>query len=206
VGIRILALTFIAGSLAMAAGTPSRPEPLRTPESLFDLTWAVADFDGDLQPDIASARLAHHDGRGFALEVIVNLGPGGTSFHVRSSVADVELSARDIDGDKDRDIIVLEARTKQPVGVWLNDGAGSFEEADVARFRKSIGDSSGPRLRALSSPFVLHAMVEQHVPASLPALDFANRDRKLELLVFPSDSPARHISASGLRTRAPPRS
>ena len=40
------------------------------------------------------------------------------------------LLVRDVDGDNDRDLLILEPGSRRPVGVWLNDGAGHFTEGE----------------------------------------------------------------------------
>jgi hypothetical protein len=44
------------------------------------------------------------------------------------------LSARDLDGDNDRDL-VLESPFNVPLEVWINDGAGNFHVGDLEKFR-----------------------------------------------------------------------
>jgi hypothetical protein len=44
---------------------------------------------------------------------------------------------RDLDGDSDRDL-VLEDASERAVAVWLNDGSGRFEPADVAEYSKQL--------------------------------------------------------------------
>ena len=41
-----------------------------------------------------------------------------------------------MDGDNDGDLVVFEPLSSQPIGVWINDGAGSFHEGRLADFRK----------------------------------------------------------------------
>ncbi len=201
--IRILAAALLAGGLAMAAPNPAHQDLPRS-ASLFDPTWVLADFNGDQQPDFASARLAHHLGQEYAHEVNVQLGSAQASFRFRSRAAKIELSARDVDGDEDRDIVVLEARSKQPLGVWLNDGAGSFQEGDLAKFRGTIGGAPGPAWRSVSILFAGPAIIEQRIPAALPWIAFTNENRGVEQLPAARHVLPRNTAASDLRTRAPP--
>jgi hypothetical protein len=53
-----------------------------------------------------------------------------------------------VDGDRDGDLIVFEPFSSQPIGVWLNDGAGSFHEGRLADFRKLWSDQPGSAWRA----------------------------------------------------------
>ena len=74
---------------------------------------------------------------GYAQEVRSHTGRiQQTSFHFLSPGATVELSSQDVDGDDDGDLVVFEPLSSQPIGVWINDGTGSFHEGRLADFRK----------------------------------------------------------------------
>ena len=81
------------------------------------------------------------------------------SFLIRSTAN--RLSARDLDGDNDRDL-VLETAFRVPLAVWINDGAGHFQEGNLDSFRfqlshddpRSLGSSERlmPPLRSAECP------------------------------------------------------
>jgi hypothetical protein len=168
--------------------------------------WVLADFNGDLKPDFASAHLTDHDARGYAQEVRVNLGQfGQTAFTFSSRAAKVEINAWDIDGDDDRDIVVLEALSKRPVGVWLNDGAGSFEEGDLESFAKSwVGDDL-PAWWVNTKCDVRFAITEQRAQGVTPSVSTGDRAGAAQRLPSNSRQVLWNSRGPNLRTRAPPR-
>ena len=87
----------------------------------------VADFDGDQKPDLVSMNGTHRDDMQSG-----PVGPG--AFAVSFGIPTQRLQARDLDGDKDRDL-VLETSSSIPLAVWINDGAGHFERGNLDDFR-----------------------------------------------------------------------
>ena len=110
----------------------------------------VADFNGDHKPDLATVRTAldsHHNGVYNQLDIQLNAAPSPVfSFLIRSAAN--RLSARDLDGDNDRDL-VLETAFRVPLAVWINDGAGHFQEGNLDSFRFQLSHDD-PRSLASS--------------------------------------------------------
>ena len=155
----VLALVSAGSAFQLTAGglVPARlPVPLNAPRSSG---WVLADLNGDQIVDLATARSGGHDANGYAQEVRVTLGAfQQTSFHFLSPGAIVELSSQDVDGDNDGDLVVFEPLSSQPIGVWINDGAGSFHEGRLADFRKLWSERPGSawRGRVGAAPAIRH--------------------------------------------------
>jgi hypothetical protein len=117
--------------LAVAAFIPSaaaqRPVVSLTP-------WVAADFDGDAITDLVHAGSFRPEGSGFIQEISLRFSATESrALSVRVSAVAYKLIARDVDGDSDRDLIV-EALTREPLAVLLNDGDGHFHEAPLGDF------------------------------------------------------------------------
>lgn len=101
----------------------------------------VADFDGDSRTDIAFAKPrglvngVYH----YQVEVLLS-GQPRTTFEVESGPVGggLRITARDIDGDRDLDLVITTEFSGEPVGVWINDGHGGFTPGDAAIYPTSI--------------------------------------------------------------------
>lgn len=119
--------------LFSAAEAATRDALPRTPAG-HPSRWVITDLDGDRRTDFASAGLSRHDGHDYVQEIHLRFSSfDGDTVTVRTRVAGERLIARDLDGDRDRDL-VLEGFNREPVAVLLNDGGGHFHQADLADF------------------------------------------------------------------------
>src|SRR5207249_4848802 len=97
--------------------------------------WVSTDLDGDRQPDLARAGASRRDGQSYLQEITLRFSAfADSTITVRTSIAAVRLTVRDLDGDADRDL-VLETFHREPVAVLLNDGGGHFHQGDLEVFR-----------------------------------------------------------------------
>lgn len=114
--------------------------------------WTVADFDGDKHLDLAVTK---SEARGasyvYWLELDlsskreIDAAPDRPDLPGLISPAfGLHLTPRDVDGDRDLDIVVTAGFARQPVAVWINDGKGRFVEGDLTAYSAWIGleDSS----------------------------------------------------------------
>jgi hypothetical protein len=121
--------------LAVSGRGPASPLP---PRALGQAGWTVADFDGDKQPDFAFAEAKGRGGYALELELSARLdgaAGGRNSFPALPiSPFGIHLSARDVDGDRDLDIVITAGFAAEPVAVWINDGRGRFKEGDITEY------------------------------------------------------------------------
>jgi hypothetical protein len=165
-----LLLLALAGS-GLAASAHDLPGTL---DSLSVSGWVLSDLNGDQNIDLATARTGRHDANGYAQEVSVSLGAfQQTSFRFLSPGAIVELSSQDVDGDDDGDLVVFEPLSSQPIGVWLNDGRGSFHEGRLADFRKLWSERPGSTWLAHFQQLPLFAITEERPQVLTPSAAIA---------------------------------
>ncbi|HEY2843176.1 MAG TPA: hypothetical protein VGJ09_05980 [Bryobacteraceae bacterium] len=199
-------LLLAASGLHLSAAGVRDPQFLAPPSSPSVSGWVLADLNGDQQVDLATASWGRSDAGGYAQEVRVTLGAfRETSFHFRSRGAIVELSSRDVDGDHDGDLIVFEPLSNQPIGVWINDGAGSFHEGSLADFRALWGNQPGASWRVRFQPLTLSAISEDRTQTSVAFVILASPGDAFASSVRPDRLAIANPGRGHSRTRGPPR-
>lgn len=167
--------------------------------------WVLADLNGDRNVDVATARSGGHNANGYTQEVRVMLGEfRQTSFHFLSPGAIVELSSQDVDGDDDGDLVVFEPLSSQPIGVWINDGAGSFHEGCVADFRKLWSERPGSAWRGPIQPLPLFATSDERTQSLTPSPALTAPEPAVINYSWQNQNAWRDARRSDFRPRAPP--
>jgi hypothetical protein len=139
----LLVLLALLGAKEAAASGRLLGSPLNPLQGIVS-----ADLNGDRQSDTATAGAGRRDSRGYLQDITVSL--GSTEFHtltVRTALRVHRLSARDLDGDADRDL-VLESFDREPLAVLLNDGAGHFQLGNLESFRTWLPRHRTPSLES----------------------------------------------------------
>src|SRR5215813_10545314 len=123
--------------LAFSACSAAANEPASIVESLLELSdplgsgWALGDLDGDHETDIALSREVGQSDSGYVYRVELKLSqtPQPVSFTFSNTHAlGVNITAFDVDGDHDLDLVINSRFTGQGIGVWINDGKGVFTQ------------------------------------------------------------------------------
>jgi hypothetical protein len=168
--------------------------------------WVLSDLNGDQKVDLATARSGHHDANGYAQEVSITLGAfQQTSFRFLSPGAIVELSSQDVDGDDDGDLVVFSPLSSQPIGVWLNDGRGSFHEGRLADFRKLWSERPGSAWRAHFQQLPLLAITEERTQVLTPSSAIAAPEPIVTGCTWQNESSLTDACRADYRPRGPPR-
>jgi hypothetical protein len=94
---------------------------------------AIADFDSDGQPDLASVEFGQSGPQNYAINFRLTSGTS-QSIDIRAPEGGLQLKARDINGDSFPDVVVTTFWTDRPVVVLLNDGRGNFTRSAPAGF------------------------------------------------------------------------
>ena len=140
----LLALSVWPGSVARAiAATPDAPGVptvavaatdfrLGTAARPFGWSTAIADFDGDGGADFAIADRLVRPAQLSQYRIQFRFsGARPQTIAFQSPHTALTIEVRDVDHDDDLDLIALPVMTRDVVRVWLNNGAGHFEEGDV---------------------------------------------------------------------------
>jgi hypothetical protein len=198
-----LLFSLAAACLIPAAGAKTFQLPSHNARTR---SWVVSDMNGDRIADLASAGPWRRAGTEYAREISVNLaGAKKDQFTVRSPGTSIQLSLRDIDGDHDRDLIVVEPWSRQAIGVWLNDGRGHFEEGNLAKYSPALGQ---PPPHSLGTSFRVHvrlfALHEERTPQAAPVVSSLERRQFSAAIVCADAAPAVSTSRAASSPRAPP--
>jgi hypothetical protein len=101
--------------------------------------FAIADFDGDRLPDLASVQVATSRNSETQYWIRFQLSTGARqSIGITAPVGGLQLASRDVNGDNFLDVVVITLFLHRPVAVLVNDGHGTFALRDPAAFSGAI--------------------------------------------------------------------
>jgi hypothetical protein len=133
-----LALAFLCIILGFAAcGNAASSGPQSWPASTPQVTsqFAIADYDGDRRPDLATVRAGQISSSGTRYWIGFQLSSGPRqTLGITAPTGGLQITSRDVNGDDFLDVIVTTAWTNQPVAVLLNDGHGNFTRSSASAF------------------------------------------------------------------------
>ena len=97
--------------------------------------FAIADFDGDLQPDMASihAIRAGASTTEYSVDLKLSSGPR-PAIGIRGPAGGLQITPQDVNGDEFADLVVTSVLDAQFVAIFLNDGKGNFTPANASDF------------------------------------------------------------------------
>ena len=118
----------------------------------FSPRFAIADFDGDRKPDVATVQVVRQAATESYYFIRLELSAGEASaIGITGPQGGLRLEARDVNGDDATDLIVTTAMDSRFVAVLLNDGHGRFTLAKAGAF-PNIERDEGIRLSAAHGP------------------------------------------------------
>jgi hypothetical protein len=102
----------------------------------FNSYFAIADFDGDQKPDLATVEIQKgSSSRSTLYSIRFQLSTGDSQvFGVTAPAGGLQIVARDVNGDNALDVLVSTAWLHEQVAVLLNDGHGNFTLAEPDAF------------------------------------------------------------------------
>ena len=169
--------------------------------------FAIADFDGDLQPDVATIRVAHDLPRAAEYFLELRLSSGARpSIDLLGPVGGLQVTSQDVNGDKIADLVVTSPMDAEFVAILVNDGKGNFRKAERSEYPE-VGKRPEAQLVARESIAEPQLALGQN---SGPESGEATRARwgrtpenRSQILPEPSIS-LRTFLASAAASRAPP--
>jgi len=108
--------------------------------------FAVADFDGDRRPDVASVQVGQRGEAGkvsYSIELRLSASDW-KSIQVVGPPGGLLIRAADVNNDSFIDLTFVAAWSQQPVAILLNDGSGNFAPAPTLAFPDAFASSRGP--------------------------------------------------------------
>ena len=169
--------------------------------------FAIADFDGDLQPDLAMIRVTREGApqTEYSLELKFSSGPR-PAIDLLGPAGGLEISPQDVNGDKIADLVITSQMDSEFVAILLNDGKGNFTHAQSSDYPQ-VGKRGESRIHAPAATVAYQVAIGQ---SSDPiGEEVRRRDWNRALLAASAIEPARiqilHDSVVLLNSgRAPP--
>jgi hypothetical protein len=121
---------------------------VRTAVALGSTQFAIADFDGDRQPDLALIRVSSDGSHTSQYSVDFNFSGGHKpTICFVGPAGGMQISPRDVNGDKFADLVVTSLLDSKFVVIFLNDGKGNFVSAEPSDYPGAL-KGTGYRLVA----------------------------------------------------------
>lgn len=168
----------------------------------------VADLDGDKNPDLATATAGGKGAKGIQYRIELNLTSqaAATCLSVFATGGGLRISARDVDGDGDLDLVINNAWSLAPVGVWINDGHGTFTEGNPSSCLQAMrieGPGILPDTRAEKFQAALCQSSRSCLDFSLPSHFWSDLTFD-HVLLRSFSAPSLRAAEDDPSTRAPP--
>jgi hypothetical protein len=109
---------------------------------LSGIRVAIADFDGDWKPDLATVETASlaRARANYAIHLQLSAG-ADSSFLISAPDGGVRVAARDVNGDSFPDVVVSSVWDERVVAILLNDGHGKFSRVEPALYLGTATDA-----------------------------------------------------------------
>jgi hypothetical protein len=118
-------------------GNAARGVPQSDPVSSVQVMsqFAIADFDGDRRPDLATVQVGQDSARDTHYWIAVQLSGGSRQIlGITAPTGGLRITSSDVNGDSFLDVVVTTAWSNRPVAILLNDGQGNFRTSRPSAF------------------------------------------------------------------------
>jgi hypothetical protein len=181
-----VALLFLCSVIGLAspveaAATSPQSAPVSSAE--VNSPFAIADFDGDRKPDLATVEVERVDSSSnMRYSIRFQLSAGvAQAIGVTAPAGGLYIVPRDVNGDNALDLLISTAWLHQPVAVLLNDGHGNFTLSDPAAFRGVIWDPE--------SSWTLASVEIRDAAAAILSRNFSGNCRQSDGVSLPRQLP-----------------
>lgn len=144
------AFAFLCMVLGFApCGNAAPGVPQSGPASFPQVTsqFAIADFDGDRRPDLATVQVGQGNSWDTYYWIAFQLSGGSRqTLGITAPTGGLQITSRDVNGDSFLDVVVTTAWTNRPVAVLLNDGQGNFSASSPSAFPGAFSTSEKSRV------------------------------------------------------------
>jgi hypothetical protein len=129
--------------LCLVMGFAESGNARSVPSAQVTSSFAIADFDGDSRPDLATVRVAQSSSVStrYWIDLQLSSGPRHALGIITAPTGGLQISSRDVNGDNFLDVIVTTSWTNRPVAVLLNDGHGNFTRSDSSAVPSAVWSS-----------------------------------------------------------------
>jgi hypothetical protein len=118
--------------LCWLVGLAERATASSAPAAQDTSHFAIADFDGDLRPDLATVEASQSGSLDARYSIAFQLSSGVRhTLSITAPIGGLRITSRDVNGDSFLDVVLTTAWTNRPVAVLLNDGHGNFTRSDL---------------------------------------------------------------------------
>jgi hypothetical protein len=122
-------------------GVWSRAAAASAPSDRPAIHVAIADFDGDSRPDLASVESSPSTSRNTRYWIAFHLSAGQSqTVGITAPAGGLQIATLDVNGDSFPDVVVTTAWTNQPVTILLNDGLGNFTASNPSDYQSAFAD------------------------------------------------------------------
>jgi FG-GAP-like repeat len=139
------AFAFLCAVLCFAPcgnSAPGVPQSGRALSVQVTSQFAIADFDGDRRPDLATVQAEVGSSRDTYYWIAFQLSGGSRhTVGITAPTGGLQITSRDVNGDSFLDVVVTTAWSNWPVAVLLNDGRGNFTTSKPSSFPGAFSSS-----------------------------------------------------------------
>lgn len=147
----LVCLLFLGVFGGSASARPVVQNPSETKLS-HGVPFAIADFDGDLLPDLISIQTGANGSAGTNYWIQLRLSAAGKqSIQLVAPMGGLSIEARDVNGDNTIDLILATAWSRKPIAIFLNDGRGNFSRVEPADFPEAFSESTASWASSLAT-------------------------------------------------------